>query len=90
MTRKDFEILTDKLADELEERGAFDYIKLATECAGQKPLQPPQGGFLFQVMPTPIFAPIVVLVPPQSLLAEGDDSDYLDGGARVVCVRVQA
>ena len=27
-------ILTDKLADELEERGAFDYIKLATECAG--------------------------------------------------------
>ena len=26
-------ILTNKLADELEERGAFDYIKLATECA---------------------------------------------------------
>ena len=27
-------IRTDKLAEELEERGAFDYIKLATECAG--------------------------------------------------------
>lgn len=27
-------IRTDKLADELEERGAFDYIDLATKCAG--------------------------------------------------------
>lgn len=25
-------IRTDKLADELEKRGAFDYTKLATEC----------------------------------------------------------
>ena len=27
-------IRTDRLAEELEERGAFDYIKLATDCAG--------------------------------------------------------
>lgn len=27
-------IRTDNLAEELEKRGAFDYIKLSTECAG--------------------------------------------------------